>query len=563
MENNKVIVVMVVLVILSVACMGILVMLDTPIRESLIGPEGPQGIQGDLGVQGPQGDTGEVGPEGPIGIGEQGLQGFQGIQGEQGEQGIRGPRGELWVLSEIPDQSLRIDGYADEGEWPTFQLSTLKYRSTYGSGIRDNELAWDREDKFLSFSAFRSGDYLYLCVIIQDDYLSEEYQIDALYLYLNGEPTTTIRWTTEGVYRENLRATYGAKAQYSHTGKGVSGEGGLYTIEIRYPIDESENITQIGFQYAEATTYTVAGFHEKYTIWVSEDHGVGGIEWASTFRYIVDGTHLVSVVGTDKSNSTGKSITYISGVCGEDFDLISPVNAESWDVTVWMVSEILSEPVTLRIFEAIGDHPHNWEDQLEDAPTARSRGMTVLETTLNPSKTYEIWIRDAYARPFIVIIEEEWRGRSDNEPDQDFIVNGGLEGEKEDAWWEPPFWTAMGTSGRGAGVVGQCVTLHTWSASHGSTLWQDDVVVNATDLVLSFWVKPDPRDEQITLRVLFGGRILYDETFTEQSDWVLKTVSFQTTVGTHLLEFFAPPYEDYEQAVAPRIGIDEVSLTEP
>ena len=556
----------VIAVLLSVVLSTGIILAVPQVQDAIRGSQGelgPQGEVGPQGVQGSQGDTGEVGPrgpEGPIGIGEQGLQGLQGIQGEKGEQGIQGPRGELWVLTEIPDQALRIDGYADEREWPTFQLSTLKYRVTFENSIRNNALAWDRADKYLSFSAFRSGAYLYLCVIIQDDYLSEDYQIDALYLYLNGEPRTTIRWTTEGAYRENLWATYDAKAQYSHTGNGVSGEDGLYTIEIRYPIDENENIIEIGFQYGEVTTYTAAGFFETSTYWVSEDYGVGGIEWASTFRYIVDGVTLVSVAGTDKSNSTGKSITYFSGVCGEDFDLISPVNAESWDVTVWMVSEILSEPVTLRIFEAIGDHPHNWEDQLEDAPTARSQGMTVLETTLNPSKTYEIWIRDAYARPFIVIIEEEWYGQSDNEPDQDFIVNGGLEGAKEESWWEPPFWIAMGTSGRGAGVVGQCVTLHTWSASHGSTLWQDDVAVNATDLVLSFWVKPEPRDEQITLRVLFGGRIIYDETFTEQSDWTLKTVSFQTTVGSHLLEFFAPPYEDYEKAVAPRIGIDEVSL---
>ena len=45
----------------------------------------------------------------------------------------------------------------------------------------------------------------------------------------------------------------------------------------------------------------------------------------------------------------------------------------------------------------------------------------------------------------------------------DFILNGGLEGAKYDAWWEPPFWTAQGTSGRGTGVIGECVTLHSRS----------------------------------------------------------------------------------------------------
>ena len=31
-----------------------------------------------------------------------------------------------------------------------------------------------------------------------------------------------------------------------------------------------------------------------------------------------------------------------------------------------------------------------------------------LTADLDPSKTYEVWIRDAYAKPFSGTIEEEW-----------------------------------------------------------------------------------------------------------------------------------------------------------
>lgn len=233
----------------------------TLLKDSFIGPQGEQGVQGETGLQGIQGLLGEQGL--------QGIQGAKGIHGERGEQGFQGPPGELWVLTDIPIVNVRIDGYADDGEWPTFQMSTLKYHVTYLNGIRNNEMAWDTEDKFLSFSAFRSDTYLYICVIVHDDYLSEDYQIDALYLYLNSEPTTTIIWSTEDLYRENLWATYDAEAQYSHTGKGLLGADGIYTIEIRYPIDENENITNIEFQYAEVNTYTAAGFFEKSTYWIS------------------------------------------------------------------------------------------------------------------------------------------------------------------------------------------------------------------------------------------------------------------------------------------------------
>ena len=103
MENNKVIVVMVASVILSVACMGILVMLDTPIRESLIGPEGPQGIQGMQGEQGPLGVIGIQGESGESIVGPQGESGIQGLSGEQGSQGEKGTSGYFVAYSPVSE----------------------------------------------------------------------------------------------------------------------------------------------------------------------------------------------------------------------------------------------------------------------------------------------------------------------------------------------------------------------------------------------------------------------------------------------------------------------------
>lgn len=161
----------------------------------------------------------------------------------------------------------KIDGFAEIGEWPPFENLPLVYRVTYHNSIRSEESAWDKQNKAMEISAMIDDSNLYVCAVIPDDYLSEDYQIDALYLYLNGEPSTTIRWTTEYPYRVNLWATYGAVSQYSHTGGGESGADGIYTIEIRYPLGDLE-VDEVSIQFAEVTRYTDQGFYETSSYWV-------------------------------------------------------------------------------------------------------------------------------------------------------------------------------------------------------------------------------------------------------------------------------------------------------
>jgi len=164
---------------------------------------------------------------------------------------------------EIP----KIDGFAEIGEWPPFENMPLVYQVTYHNSIRSEESAWDKQNKAMEISAMIDNSNLYVCAVIPDDYLSEDYQIDALYLYLNGEPSTTIRWTTENPYRVNLWATYEAVSQYSHSGGGEFGADGIYTIEIRYPLGDLE-VDEVSIQFAEVTRYTDQGFYETSSYWV-------------------------------------------------------------------------------------------------------------------------------------------------------------------------------------------------------------------------------------------------------------------------------------------------------
>lgn len=123
--------------------------------------------------------------------------------------------------------------------------------------------------------------------------------------------------------------------------------------------------------------------------------------------WVTDGEPKVSIIGTDKSMVSGSSVTYLSGVCGEDYRLTSPAGTGVWNVTIIVVSGLPDQNVFIRVFEAVGEYPYDYLNQVY-APTARGEGMVVLNTILNSSKTYEVWIRDSYAKPFIAVIEEKW-----------------------------------------------------------------------------------------------------------------------------------------------------------
>ena len=115
------------------------------------------------------------------------------------------------------------------------------------------------------------------------------------------------------------------------------------------------------------------------------------------------GVKIVNVEGKDKPG--GHAIAYISGICGEDFRLVSPTKAKYWKVTIIVISSI-EQPIHIRIVEVKGEYPYDWQHQ--NLPSQSGWKTASLTVYLDPSKTYEVWIRDAYAKPFTGIIEEEW-----------------------------------------------------------------------------------------------------------------------------------------------------------
>ncbi|MCK4825524.1 hypothetical protein KA005_57785 [bacterium] len=89
-----------------------------------------------------------------------------------------------------------IDGYIEVGEWADFQESTLEYWVTYNYSIRCDSVAWDTNDKSMSSSILLDDTHLYACFVIPDDYLSEEFQIRSVHLFINGYETT-VRWESQ------------------------------------------------------------------------------------------------------------------------------------------------------------------------------------------------------------------------------------------------------------------------------------------------------------------------------------------------------------------------------
>ncbi len=167
--------------------------------------------------------------------------------------------------------------------------------------------------------------------------------------------------------------------------------------------------------------------------------------------WVIEGEPRVSIRGTDKTEPSGDSVTYLSGVCGEDYRLTSPEGVAVWNVTVTVFSGMPLQIVDIRIFEVVGDYPYGYESQFY-APNARGDGMVVLTTILNPSKTYEVWIRDSYAKPFIAVIDESWSYQYDMRSDSvvgeysevSGIVNGDFmvqDGHLANGWY------TQGTSG--------------------------------------------------------------------------------------------------------------------
>jgi len=120
------------------------------------------------------------------------------------------------------------------------------------------------------------------------------------------------------------------------------------------------------------------------------------------------------VNSNNKNLETGEISSTISGKCGQDYKLVTPKNAETWVVNITVQSEWSNQSIHIRVYEAIGEYPYNYESQT-DMPKSSGKGEASLLTYLNTSKNYEVWIRDGYARAFTGEIKESW-GQQTIEP---------------------------------------------------------------------------------------------------------------------------------------------------
>ena len=109
-----------------------------------------------------------------------------------------------------------------------------------------------------------------------------------------------------------------------------------------------------------------------------------------------------------KAHFEGSTNSTISGTFGKDYRLVTPKNSNKWVVNITISSEDSSENVQVRIVEVVGNYPYNFDQQTN--PVASNLGKVNLVTNLDPTKTYEVWLRDAYARKFEGTISEKWSG---------------------------------------------------------------------------------------------------------------------------------------------------------
>jgi len=206
--------------------------------------------------------------------GPQGIQGIQGIKGDTGPMGLQGLPGNITILynknisSPLTSMPI-IDGYIEKNEWPAFQLSQLTYYNTYLNGLSHKELSWDTSEKNYLYSKIITNESFYACLIIHDDYISNEYQIRNLGLFINGSEKTTIFITSAEEYPFNLWAMNDATANYSHTSNGESGLDGYYLIEFQYLL-QGLKVTDYYFHFGEITKWDSNGFLEKSTYWCSD-----------------------------------------------------------------------------------------------------------------------------------------------------------------------------------------------------------------------------------------------------------------------------------------------------
>jgi len=164
-----------------------------------------------------------------------------------------------------------IDGFVSEGEWKAFQSLRIPYWITYKNHTIFGAEPWDLTDKECQISLLAYSSHLYICLQIQDDYLSNDYSVRILQIYLDDHlsnytdrrglllgleyyyghiyPNNIVnlfdgiayRYGADGPDDVELGGTRDINVAYRHTSNGKLGENGTYIFEFDLPLKRITN----------------------------------------------------------------------------------------------------------------------------------------------------------------------------------------------------------------------------------------------------------------------------------------------------------------------------------
>jgi hypothetical protein len=170
-----------------------------------------------------------------------------------------------WILS-----SPTIDGHIGEKEWGKFQPLVIPYWITYKNSTIYGAQPWDTKDKNCEISLQTYASHLYMCLKIPGYFLSKEYPMRILQIYLDdhlnnyidrrglllgseyyfGQDYPFIANIFDGIaYRDGedgkediqLGGTCDTSVKYSHTSNGISSANGTYIFEFDLPLKPVTN----------------------------------------------------------------------------------------------------------------------------------------------------------------------------------------------------------------------------------------------------------------------------------------------------------------------------------
>ena len=114
---------------------------------------------------------------------------------------------------------------------------------------------------------------------------------------------------------------------------------------------------------------------------------------------------IIYITDPTKKQKEGSQNIEMGGTCGTEYRLESPKKSTEWNIIVYVETKRPDRNnINIFLYEVLGNDVHDWI--LFNRTIGRPHA--VLRTSLDPSKNYEIWIRDGYSDQFTGYIRENW-----------------------------------------------------------------------------------------------------------------------------------------------------------